>query len=305
MTAAAGLVWIASYPKSGNTWVRCLIDSLAQGGAAAELAALHRRYPWSADRLWLEAVTEMPTSDLTAAELTALLGAARRALGRQAPIARLAAPGVRFLKVHDRYGAETFPGEAAAVYITRDPRDIAPSMADHAGITLDEAIRLLGDSGHVLARTVTRPARGAEERLGSWSDHVAAWLDGFPGPLLRLRYEDLVARPVEQTGRLARFLGLPDDARTVAAAAAANSFARLRAEEERSDFIERGERQRRFFRRGEAGAWAEDLAPEQAAALVARHGPMMARLGYSENGAVQAMASAMPTSPVTRNPSRS
>ncbi|MGL1147994.1 hypothetical protein ACSTLH_00055, partial [Vibrio parahaemolyticus] len=86
---------------------------------------------------------------------------------------------VRFVKVHDRYGPDCFPGDTAAVYIVRDPRDVVSSMADHAGITLEDAIAWIGDSGLVLAPTTSKPGRGAEERIGSWSDHVAAWLDGF------------------------------------------------------------------------------------------------------------------------------
>lgn len=282
-------VWLASYPKSGNTWLRCIIDSLSHGGAPPDLRLLNRRMPWSAGRVWLEHVTDMPTSDLTPEEVSALLVATRRDLFRPGTLAAQAAPEVSVLKVHERFDPVLFPGQGKAVYVVRDPRDVAPSLADQLGIGLDAAIILMGDDRHVMAAGVSRWMVGAREWIGAWGDHVESWLDGFPGTLLLLHYEALLAHPLEETRRLARFLGLPDDDATLAATVAVNRFAALRAEEERSGFNERGARQHRFFRQGRAGAWEGVLTAAQCEVLLARHGRVMARLGY-DAGADQTMA---------------
>lgn len=298
-------VWLASYPKSGNTWLRCIVDSLAHGGAPPNLLMLNRRYPWSAGRIWLEHATDVPTSDLTPAELSALLVAVRRDLFRPGTLAAQESPQAGVVKVHERFDPALFPGAGKAIYVVRDPRDIAPSLADHTGMSLNAAVTQMGRDAPATRKDISRWTAGVEEAIGAWCDHVESWLDGFPGPLLLLRYETLLDDPMEETARIARFLGLPDDTRTLAATVASNRFAALRAEEDRAGFNERGERQHRFFRQGRAGVWAESLTDAHCAAIVQRHGHVMARLGYAVTAGDQTMANATPTSCVTRNPNRS
>ncbi|GAB3118917.1 sulfotransferase domain-containing protein [Novispirillum itersonii] len=278
-----GLFWIASYPKSGNTWARCLIDSLSHGGAAPDLEQLHWHYPQPSARSWLEAVTEVPTDDLTTAELTGLRRSAYHALITETPLARLVAPGVRFLKIHDAYDPHGFPPDltAGAVYLVRDPRDVAPSWANHSGSTIDETITEMARPDKAIGQKTSHWAPNAPEQLGTWSDHVRSWLDGFPGPLLVIRYEDMLADPHTVVGRFARFLGLPSTPSVVAAAVAACGFPALAAIEEAHGFPERPKVQNRFFRQGKAGRWKTDLTAEQAAA----HGPVMERLGYHPSAA--------------------
>lgn len=281
-----GLFWIASYPKSGNTWARCLIDSLCHGGAAPDLEQLHWRYPQPSAHYWLEAVTGVPASDLSAAELVELRRCAYHALVSKTPLARLAAPGVRFLKVHDSYDPGGFPPAltAGAVYLVRDPRDVALSWASHSKVTVEETIAEMARRGKVARQNRTGSTPAAPVRLGSWSEHVLSWIDDFKGPLLVLRYEDLLADPHAVVGRFARFLGLPATASDVAAAVAACGFSALASIEATVGFPERAYVQQRFFRQGKAGSWRDDLTSVQAAALVAAHGAVMERLGYLSPG---------------------
>ncbi|MEA5125691.1 sulfotransferase domain-containing protein [Xanthomonas floridensis] len=267
-----GIVWLASYPKSGNTWVRCLIASLRNGGAAMHLDALAPALPNAASRAWLERHLAVDISDLTPAELHLLRGTAYR---------RCALQALSVLKVHDSYDPTLFPAAATLgiVYIVRDPRDVAPSWADHAGIDLDAAIRQLGESATTLSDTLSRYRPQARQRFGSWSEHVASWLHA-PGRRLLVRYEDLLANPLQETARLARFLGLSTEPAHIAHAVAACRFEVLRDSEERHGFAERQHGQARFFRQGRAGAWRTTLSAPQAARVLAHHGPTMAWLGY-------------------------
>ena len=276
-----GLFWIASYPKSGNTWVRCLIASLSQGGATPDINALYKRCPFSAHRNWLEEVTQIPVSDLTLAELKTLRAYAHCALAADDPISRLVAPEVRCIKVHDQYEPAQFPpsATAGAVYIVRDPRGVAPSWADQTNQSLDAAIKNMGRSGFTFSDSTATLARVVDGPLGSWSEHVASWLDRFSGPLLLLRYEDLLARTAEEVTRLAHFLDLPTDRDIVAAAIKACNFSALQAAEAHSGFVDRGY-QELFFRRGQSEGWRDELSPAQAVVLIECHGTLMRRLGY-------------------------
>ncbi len=274
-----GIFWIASYPKSGNTWVRSLIASLVTGGDAPTLLSrIGKICPHGASRGWIEEVLDVSTEDMTPAELT-------RARA-DATFDWTKATGPRLLKIHDHYDSRLFPAEVTAgtVFIVRDPRDVAPSWAHHMNVSLDIAIDRMGTPDFTLARSRTGPNPQAEQRLDSWSNHATSWLEQDSGPLLLLRYEALLADPVGETARLAAFLGLATDAAAIGRAVATCRFESLRETETTAGFSEKLVYMDRFFRQGRAGAWRETLTPEQAARLAADHGAVMARLGYGTAG---------------------
>lgn len=268
-----GIFWVASYPKSGNTWVRSLVASLQAGGAYVPLASLGKVVPNGAARAWLEGWVDLDSECLNHAEMRALrTHAYRQAAARQSCL----------LKVHDVCDPALFPVDATlgTVYVVRDPRDVAPSWADHTGLDLDAAIAQMADPGTTMSsqRSTFRPQ--ALQHYGSWSSHVQSWMDHAPGPLLLLRYEDMLADPWREAARLAAFLGLPSDAASVERSVQACRFEALRSAEEQDGFVERRRTQKRFFRQGRAGAWPSVLQPQQAARLAAQHGTVMQRLGY-------------------------
>ncbi|MBB5878171.1 sulfotransferase domain-containing protein [Xanthomonas sp. 3498] len=268
-----GIVWLASYPKSGNTWVRCLIANLRSDGAAVPLNALGDALPNGASHAWLQQRVDVDIGELLPAELDRLRAAAYR---------QCAAQDTSLLKVHDFYHPALFPPDATlgTVYIVRDPRDVAPSWADHMRVDLDTAIEQMGDAQRIMSQSTSAPRSQTPQRFGTWSGHVASWLQRAPGPRLLLHYEALQAQPLREATRLARFLGLNADPARVAAAIAACSFERLRNAEKREGFVERRQGQARFFRQGRAGAWRSTLDPAQVARLTADHGVVMAWLGY-------------------------
>ncbi|MFZ0424303.1 MAG: sulfotransferase domain-containing protein, partial [Xanthobacteraceae bacterium] len=69
-------------------------------------------------------------------------------------------------------------------------------------------------------------------------------------------------------------------------------FAELRRQEEEKGFSELPRPGGKFFRRGDAGAWRDDLSAEQVARIEAAHAPMMRRLGYELASATQLARSA-------------
>jgi len=274
----SGLYWLASYPKSGNTWVRCFLAALSAGGEMPDFAKLTKTARASAARAWIEEVLDVPTSDLTQDELVL----ARRAMHEiQTQTPELS----RYLKVHDRYDPVLFAPEITAgiVLIVRDPRDVAPSYAEHMGVSLDYAIELMGRPGRKVADGEDYNLH-ASQIFSSWSDHAASWLEQSASQVLLLHYEDLTDRPVENFGRLAAFLGLKPDSDTLRLAVEATRFDVLRAREDTLGFGERPVQMNRFFRQGRAGAWSGVLTESQADRIVGDHRAMMIRLGYLPEG---------------------
>lgn len=277
--AAQGVYWLASYPKSGNTWLRLALACLGDEGRLPDLGEPDELCPNAASLEWMQDLLDLPVGDMTPREQALMRTEACRLYGETTD-------GPPFLKIHDAYDPALFGSvpSAGTVLIVRDPRDVAPSWADHLGITIDEAIALMARPDFAIGLPGRQQQPHTLQRLGSWSANVQSWLDHAPRPLLLLRYEDLLVEPVACLTALARFIGQPVDAELIQRTVVATSFQNLQAAEARSGFKERGRKQRTFFRQGQAGAWRESISGEQADRLWTDHHEVMTRLGYGADG---------------------
>lgn len=274
------LVWLASYPKSGNTWVRLFLDAYSHPERQAldintVDVSLH-----AGNRDLFDRVIGLESSELTPAEIERYRPDVYRQLAIEAgePL---------FIKVHDRWrhnadDAPIFPPEttAASIYIARDPRAVAPSYANHYGVSIDEAIERMATIDYADVARSDRLASQLHQPLGSWSQHVTGWLDQQELPVLLVRYEDLHAAPDAHFAAILRQSGLSVDRTLLASALEQSRFDRLRAQEEAAGFKERLSPALRFFRRGVTDGWRDELTPAQIARIEAAHGPVMARVGY-------------------------
>jgi hypothetical protein len=277
----AGLVWLASYPKSGNTWLRLALASLRANGAAVDLTARLPDAPIASSRPLFDSMIEVESSDLTADEIETLRPRVYETLVQTANKPMLC-------KVHDAWtrtgaGEPLFPAAATlgTLYIARDPRDVACSFAHHSGITTERAIKMMADPKAQLAALGDRLTHHLPQRLLSWSGHAESWLDA-PGlaPLL-VRYEDMTADTPAVLARVVDYLGWSAEAEAVNGAAEATRFEALQAAEDRQGFREKQVvTNGRFFRRGKAGGWRDTLTAAQAARIERDHEAMMVRLGY-------------------------
>jgi hypothetical protein len=274
-----GLTLIASYPKSGNTWMRSLLASLRLGGKTPDInVELGARSV--ADRRFHDIAALMESSDLTPREVARLRPEVSRWLARERP-------GI--YKAHDANlippGAwePAIPADAInrLILITRDPRDAAVSFAHHLGVSYEEAVRTMGDEGALMGRSEEGLNANVEQYLSSWSDHTRSWLDTSGFHRLHVRYEDMSERPEDVFGKVCLFLDLSVQQGEIAGAVEAASFAKLAGQEASAGFRERHPASSaRFFREGRAGSWQDHLSQSLADRIVDDHGPMMLRLGY-------------------------
>jgi len=209
---------------------------------------------------------------------------------------------VRFVKVHDAYmltpncepllaGAR---GADAAIVIVRDPRDVAPSLAGHNRSSIDEAIAFMNDEQAAFCVEPGRQHNQLRQLLPGWSGHAASWLEQNDIPVHLLRYEDLQADAALALRAALAFVGQPASADEIKRAVAFADFVQLQEQERDKGFRETplpfaGST---FFRRGEAGAWRDELSVEQVARIEAAHAPMMRRLGYELTTTTAALARA-------------
>lgn len=274
------IVWLASYPRSGNTWLRALLTNYLTGS----------NHPASINALvggsiaYLREVFDeylgLSSSDLPPKEILRYRPHLYELLA-----AELARP--TFLKVHDAClhtagGALLFPRAATlgAVYIVRNPLDVAVSYAHFCDWRVARAVAELNSPVAALASSARGIYEALPQPLSTWSGHAASWLDQGELPVHVVRYEDLHADPETALEAVLRFAGLEVEAGRLARAVEHARFDRLRAQEERSGFGEKPATARFFFRAGRSGTWRETLSREQVRTLTNVHAPLMERFGY-------------------------
>ena len=262
MTAAQRIIWLASFPKSGNTWTRSfLANCFAPKGETLDINSLRRFTTADVRQDFFDQAAGRP---FVARDFDDWLIIRQKAVG----LIALSKPNHHFVKTHcqiQRIGPyDLIPPAvtAAAVYIVRNPFDVAPSYARHLSIDLDAAIDRMLDP-----KTLNASPTGIMEVIGRWDDHVASWT-GAPGlPRHVMRYEDMIADPEKAFRGLLAFLRAPVNDGQLRRAIRAVSFDELRRQEEKQGFIERPQGMQRFFAKGRAGAWREDLTPAQVVRL--------------------------------------
>jgi hypothetical protein len=273
------IVWIASYPKSGNTWIRALLTALTRD---RQVDVNRLVAPIASSRVAFEEESGVDASDLLPDEIDRLRPEVYRAMARTAGNSLP-------LKVHDAFVAvdglaPPFPADCTlgTIYAVRNPLDVAVSFAAHLGRPVDDAISKMADPAAQMSASRSSLAWQLPQKLLTWSGHVESWLDQRELPVLLVRYEDLRRNPLEAFTAIARLGGWPADGETVSRAIEACRFERLQEQERCAGFHERPPGMERFFREGRAGGWRDALRPAQVERIVADHGRVMRRLGYTD-----------------------
>jgi hypothetical protein len=256
-----GLFWIASYPRSGNTWMRAFLAALDAIRAGREPVAseIVGRY----ERM-------LASGDFSPANM-------RERLRAQAKLAA-SRPGLIFVKTHSAWLAiNDVPTinenvTAGAVYLVRDPRDVAISFAAMFKKSLDEVVDGMGHKTWISSGQTDQ--NSGYEVVGSWSENVASWRER-PATMI-IRYEDLVAAPHKWFAQLARHLEMRVDLLQIARAVEACSFDRMQAEARKSTSAFDGAQ----IRVGKSGQWEGRMSAAQIDRIVADHHEEMRIFGY-------------------------
>jgi hypothetical protein len=280
------IVWLASYPKSGNTWMRVLLTNYLRDGK--EPAGINDLLggPIASARTWFDEWVGVEASALEPHVIDRLRPEVYRCLAGDSH-ERL------FMKVHDAWscvdtGQPMFPADVTAgvVYIVRNPLDMAASCANHWGVTVDAAVKKMNNAepGDISDRDAATPQGLPDQlrqRLGSWSDHVRSWVDSSGLPLHLVRYEDLQADPEAAFESILGFCGFEIDRVKLTKAVAFSAFGELQRQEGIVGFRERsGVAPHSFFRRGQIGGWRQELSLELVESLMSAHGELMGRFDY-------------------------
>jgi len=287
-------IWLASYPKSGNTWFRMLVANLsATEGKPIDINDLPERGGIASARGPFDYLLLIDSGLLTFDEIDDLRPRMYEELARGADddeYDKEQEEGpVRFVKVHDAYTrtASNEPllagarGAAGAIVIARDPRDVACSLANHNRSTIDEAIAFLNNPKAAFSSRTDRQTSQFRQWLPGWSGYMVSWLDQSDIPVHLIRYEDLHADTIGTFRRALKFAGRAASEDEIKRAVAFASFSELKKQESEHGFREAPwPAGKEFFRRGIIGGWHDELTAEQVTRIETAHSAMMQRLGY-------------------------
>jgi aryl sulfotransferase len=274
------LVWLVSYPKSGNTWMRLLLANyLSDSLEAVDINNLNSIF--NASSRWLfDMLAGFSSARFPSDSVDSL----------RPPLYRYYANlshDLKLLNAHEAFrtlvsGEPLFPSDVSrgVVYIVRNPLDVVISYAHHRDAGFDDTIAHMNDPLEILAPDNRRLDLQFPQWLGTWSNHVAGWIACPSRHRVHVvRYEDLLANTKDVLAGIVRFIGLPVNTARLELAVQFSSFENLRRQEQEHPFLER-KGTSNFFRYGRAGAGLEELTSEQTSRVIKHHGSVMRQLGY-------------------------
>jgi hypothetical protein len=281
------IYWIASYPKSGNTWMRAFIAAVINDGKAVDINRLEEVVSDDNYGPFYQSFLQMPIAKASLQDLARVRPFAQRAMAASAR-------GFLLLKTHNllsmHLGTPTVTTDvtAGAIYIVRNPLDVAVSYSAFRAREFDETIGAMLETGRVLPK----PTNAAYHVAGSWAENVKSWTQRPHDRLLVLRYEDMLANPLESFTKVVRHLRMDATDAVIEKAVEATRFDVLQATEVRDGFVEQVKDSPAFFRSGKSDVWRDALSDAQVARLLRGCEEQMRRFGYWEDGFDETLARA-------------
>ncbi len=276
----SGILWLASYPKSGNTWLRAFLHNLLRNPREPfDINRMSELTAGDSQAHWFRRLDPRPPAELSRDDLAQLRPRVHALISESARDTVMVKTHNALIEVA---GVPMISQNltAGAIYVVRNPLDVVVSYAHHLGQPLDDVIALMETSGFATPALETLVPEHHED----WSTHVASWTARAHQKLHVMRFEDMSSRPGPTFRAVAAFLGLKPPRERLERAMRHSSFRALRAQEDRTGFVERTPVQDRFFRSGKAGGWREALSDAQVRRVVEHHHTQMARFGYVPAG---------------------
>ena len=278
------IIWLASYPKSGNTWLRFFILSLLFG-KKIDINLNH-----------LKNIEQFPSKSQfkdQSINLKDLKEISKKWIKVQNKIN--STQKIRFYKTHnlfckiDNNSFTNSENTLGVIYVVRDPRNVITSVKNHySKESYLDAKEFIFDEKRVIHLSDPTGDHPLPQIIGSWQTHFKLWKTINKNYLL-IKYENLINYPLSEFKKITDFLEkifktkfTEDDLNR---AIASSSFDKMQKMEETKGFIESandmktGEK-KKFFYLGPKNDWTKILDKGIANEINSKFEPEMKELGY-------------------------
>ena len=282
------IIFIASYPKSGNTWVRIIISLLIYASTVSKIKNLKK---FDFKKLnGIDMISKLKffkNIDGYKLQEDGLLDSSftiNNWINAQKIINKNSK--TNFFKTHNMGGkinGKNFTNSDVCggfIYITRDPRDIAISKAKYMNTSIDVSIeRMLNDTSRII-----HPGR-VVEYVNTWENHVLSWYGTKTIPRLMLKYEEMLFDPRKSTKEIVKFINIntnlliKNDEETINYVVENADFKSLQSLEVARGFKESNIHSN-FFRKGKSKQWEDTLTSNQINTIEKKLQVPMEYLGY-------------------------
>ena len=258
------IIWIASYPKSGNTWLRSLISS----------------YFFSKNGVFnfnqLDNIKQFSCKNLNSSEINSS--------NYQAIVSKNWIPTqeiinkdkkIHFLKTHNAIcsiNGNSFTNQnntVAAIYIIRDPRNVITSISNHYNLSLQDSLEFIKNKRKIIFPSKKKINHHDDFNfISNWSDHYSSWKNINFAPIKIIKYEDL-AKDTNKTfisilEFLSKFIKFNFDKSKIKNSIDSTTFDKLAEMEREVGFAESSDstlnsKKIRFFHLGNKNTWSNLL----------------------------------------------
>ena len=283
------IIWIASYPKSGNTWIRALIS--------AYLYSRSGRFSFSD----LNKIEQFPNKKYLSSFLknfddpkkvpTYWIPAQYKINSSNDKV---------FFKTHNAMctiNGHQFTNKQntlACIYVVRDPRNVITSLANHYGLSKEEAYEFFTNKRKIIfAKNISLKGKALKEKgnvhfIGSWNEHYLSWKNIGFAPVKIVKYEDLANDTYAEFLSILKFLNnfilIQIDKKKIKKTIKNCSFEILKKKEKKEGFIEasilENNRKITFFNLGKKNDWKKCLNTEIEKKIRIHFFKEMKELGY-------------------------
>ena len=255
------IIWLASYPKSGNTWLRMFLKSyfLKPNEKFSLDSSIN-------DTFKPQAFPDQKILDDLKIDYNKFSEIAKNWEAMQDYINLN--NRTNFVKTHSAmctvgpYKFTSTRNTKGGVYMVRDPRDVVISLSHHMGLNHEQTFHHMSSSYNF-----ENPWSGdkvyEKSLMGSWSDHYKSWKNFKSCKILIIKYEDMVLDEINTFTKVINYLSEIDDvefdSNKLTKALKQTQFKELQKLEKTEGFQEKGKGEF-FFRKGKIGTWKDDVS---------------------------------------------
>ena len=255
------IIWLASYPKSGNTWLRMFLKSYF----------LKSNEKFSLDGSFLDSFKPQGFPDQKMLDYFKVDYSKFEEIVKNWETMQdyiNLNKRTNYVKTHNAmctvgsYKFTSSRNTKGVIYIVRDPRDVLVSLSHHMGLNYEQTFEHLSSSYNF-----EYPSSGdknyKKSLMGSWSDHYKSWKSHKSCKILIIKYEDMILDELKTFTNVIDYLREVDDVNLnndkLKKALKQTQFNELQKLEKSEGFIEKGKGEL-FFRKGKIGTWKGEVS---------------------------------------------